>query len=142
MIYCERSFPNLLFDGDFLRATKSAFLQPQQKSCGRQLSSEVPSSIATFKATIKQPTKARTAFLRGLVGRILVRRPPDLPDLLLRPCGIHHHPVQCSSKTVNIYCIRTNAMHELYWSDTLIIYVLPFSVAYTPLPLAFYNTFV
>ena len=25
---------NLRFDGDFLQATKCAFLQPQQKSCG------------------------------------------------------------------------------------------------------------
>ena len=73
---------NLRFDG---QATKCAFLQPQRKSCGSQLSSEVPSSVATFRATIEQPTKAHTAFLRGLVGRILVRRMPDLPDLLLRP---------------------------------------------------------
>ena len=45
----------------------------------------VPASVATFRAKIEQPTKAHTAFLRGLVGWILVRRPPDLPDLLLRP---------------------------------------------------------
>ena len=45
-----------------------------------------PSSVATFRATIEQSTKAHTAFSRGLVGQILVRRPPDLPDLLLRPC--------------------------------------------------------
>ena len=82
--YSERNFPKLT-------VTKCAFLQPQQKSCGWQLSSEVPSSVATFRATIEQPTKAHTAFLRGLVGRILVRRPLDLPDLLLRPCLISHH---------------------------------------------------
>ena len=63
---------NLRFDEDFLQATKCAFLQRQQKFCGWQLSSEVPSSVATFRATIEQPTKAHTAFLRGLVGRILV----------------------------------------------------------------------
>ena len=88
-IYCERGFPNLRFDGDFLQATKCAFIQPQQKSRGRQLSSEVPSSVATFRVTIEQPIKADrpTAFFaRVIVGRTLVRRPPDRPDLLLRPC--------------------------------------------------------
>ena len=77
---------NLCFDWDFLQATNCAFLQPQQKSCRWQLSSEVPSSVDTFRATIEQPTKVYTAFLRGLVGRILVRWPLDLPNLLLRPC--------------------------------------------------------
>ena len=56
---------NLRFEGDFPQETKCAFLQPQQKSCGWQLSSEVPSSVATFRATIEQPTKAHTAILRG-----------------------------------------------------------------------------
>ena len=82
---------NLCFDGDFLQATKCAFLQLQQKFCGWQLSAEVPSSVATFRGTIEQPTNAHTAFLRGLVGRILVRQPPDLPDLLLRPCSKRVH---------------------------------------------------
>ena len=52
----------LRFDKDFLQATVCAFLQPQQKSWGRQLSSDVPSSVATFRSTIEQPTKAHTAF--------------------------------------------------------------------------------
>ena len=56
---------NLCFDGDFLQATKCAFLQPQQKSGGRQLSSEVRSSVATFRATIEQPTKPHTAICAG-----------------------------------------------------------------------------
>ena len=34
------------------------------------------------------------AFLHGLVGRILVRRPPDLPDLLLRPCMTSCIPIR------------------------------------------------
>ena len=89
---------NLRFDGDFLEATK-CFLQPQQKSCGWQLSSEVPSSVATFRATIEQPTKAHTAFLRGLVGQTLVRRPPALPALLLRPCLIRNSTHTCMSDT-------------------------------------------
>ena len=46
-LLCSRhngsSFPN--FDRDFLQATKCAFLQPQKKSCGWQLSSEFPGSI-------------------------------------------------------------------------------------------------
>ena len=50
------------------------------------MSSEVPSSVATLRGRIEQPAEAHTAFLRGLIGRILVRRPLDLPDLLLRPC--------------------------------------------------------
>ena len=56
---------NLCFDGDFLQATKCAFLQPQQKSGGWQLSSKVPSNVATFRATI-EPTKPHTALLHGL----------------------------------------------------------------------------
>ena len=51
------TFPNLRFDGGFLQITKQSCLQPQQKSCWWQLSSELPTSIATLGARIEQPAE-------------------------------------------------------------------------------------
>ena len=81
-IYCERGFPNLRFDGDFLQATKCAFLKPQKKSRGRQLSSEIRSSVATFRVTIEQPTKAHrpTAFFAQVSW-------PNIGPAAARPAG-------------------------------------------------------
>ena len=41
-----------------------------------------------FEAVVAGPKRFSCTqhFLRGSVGRTLVQRPPDMPDLLLRPC--------------------------------------------------------
>ena len=87
-IYCEHSFPKLLFRRRLSSGDKVCFPPVTTEILG-QLSSEVPSSVATFGTTIEQPSKAHIAFLHELVGRILVRRRLlDLPDLLLRPVSL------------------------------------------------------
>ena len=67
-MYCERSFPNLRFDGDFLQVTK-CFLQPQQKSCGQQLSSKVPSSVAILLEQQLNPPKLIRHFCVGSLAK-------------------------------------------------------------------------
>ena len=79
---CERSSPKLTLRRKLSSGDK-VFFSPAPTEI---LWMRVVSSVATFRATIEQPTKAHTVFLRRLVGRRLVRRPPDLPDLLLRSC--------------------------------------------------------
>ena len=82
-------YQNLRFDGDFLQATKCAFRSsPNRNFVDDSCHPRSLLAYSYFRASIEQPTKPHTAFLRRLVGRILVRRPPDLPDLLLRPCNI------------------------------------------------------
>ena len=85
-IYCERSFPRLTLRRMFSSGDKVCFPPAPAEILWMTavIRSEVPSSVATFRATIEQHTKAHTIFLRGLVSQTLVRRPLDLPDLLLR----------------------------------------------------------
>ena len=56
------------FDRDFLQATK-CFLQPQQKSCGQQLSSKVPSSVAILLEQQLNPPKLIRHFCVGSLAK-------------------------------------------------------------------------
>ena len=89
VIYCKHSFPKLTLRRRLSRGHK-VFPSATTEILWMTVVIRGPSSVATFRATIEQSTKAHTAFSRGLVGQILVRRPPDLPDLLLRPCKVLH----------------------------------------------------
>ena len=85
VIYCEHSFPKLMLRWGLSSDDKVCFPPAPTENLWMTAVIQGP-SVATFRATIEQPAKAHTAFLRWLVGQILVQRPPDLPDLLLRPC--------------------------------------------------------
>ena len=83
-IYCEQFtvvFPNLHFDGDFLQRTKRACLQSPTEILWMTAVLQDPCkpSSSLSKNWLTTRAEAHMEFLRGLVGRILVRRSTNLP---------------------------------------------------------------
>ena len=118
-IYCERSFPKRTFRGR-LSSGDEVFPPAPTEICGWKLSSEVPSSVATFRATIiEQPTKLSSYGIFAWVHSWLNIGPaaagPAPTALLLRPCITDTNKVAClppyaSPKVIDT---RSRLTHQL-----------------------------
>ena len=88
---------------------------------------EVPSTVILEQELDKTPGETFTAFLRGWVGRTLVRRPPDLPDLpdlLRRPCSTILWSSRCCVRdTLQTSRDASNLIESLSVVETLLLFV-------------------